>query len=101
MAPGGIFIFSGMLLPTLKGRQSITGRCSNTNHWKANEKTIAKNNAARLYSLDNAGVILFLYKNMKPINTSNNRSFINDWAAVKGIQSPKQPHSFILPENKA
>ena len=35
------------------------------------------------------------------ISKNNIKSLPNDCAAVNGIQSPKHPHVFIFPENKA
>ena len=37
----------------------------------------------------------------KPINTNRIRSLVNDCPDVNLIQSPKQPHSFILPDRTA
>ena len=54
-----------------------------------------------LFRLERNGLILFLLTKRKTMSTSSNRSFANDCPAVRGIQFPKHPHSFILSDKNA
>src|ERR1700756_3538821 len=65
------------------------------------EKMTVKIRIARLCKPGNNGLIFSLFIKRKTIRANNSRSFAKDSPAVNGMQLPKQPHSFILPDKKA
>src|SRR5690606_36706984 len=89
--PGGICIFSGMLLPFLKGKQSTMGRYLSAYHCRPKLNKVTSNMAIHEAREERMGLTCRLCQNIKPISMVRATSFKNEVLELMGRQSPKHP----------